>query len=117
MSCSHQQSWYLPPVGSRLLPVNLSRISFLLVLLSSTFVPSIYAQTFPTVTTAQAPLYPPLPRMAHIAGTVTLRVVTDGEKVAEVSVVNGQPMLAKAAQDNVKTWRFMKHEATTFETK
>ncbi|MDT8068391.1 MAG: energy transducer TonB [Terriglobia bacterium] len=66
---------------------------------------------------AETPLYPPLPRSAHIAGTVTLRVVTDGEKVADVSVVDGQPMLARAAQENVKTWRFIKHEPTTFLTK
>src|SRR4051812_47309522 len=78
----------------------------------------VYAQVaVPTIAAAEIPLYPSLARAARIQGEVTLRVVTDGEKVAGVSVVEGQPMLARAAQDNVRTWRFIKHEPTAFVTK
>ena len=60
------------------------------------------------------PLYPTLPRMAAIQGRVVLRVTTDGEKVAHVKVEEGQFMLAKAAEENVKTWHFTKHTPTFF---
>jgi hypothetical protein len=55
-------------------------------------------------------------RAARIEGTVRLRVSTDGEKVVDVTVEQGQPLLAKAAQDNVRTWQFAKHSPTVFET-
>ena len=32
-----------------------------------------------------------------------------------MEIQSGQPMLAQAAQDNVKTWQFEKHPPTTFE--
>jgi hypothetical protein len=98
-------------------PTTTSRLFVLFVLVASTVI-SVYAQTtLPTVTAAEVPLYPPLARAARIAGTVTLRVVTDGERVADVTVQDGQPMLARAAQDNIRTWRFTKHEPTAFVTK
>lgn len=85
-------------------PTTTSRLVVLVVLIASTAI-SVYAQTtLPNVTAAELPLYPPLARAARIAGTVTLRVVTDGERVADVTVQDGQPMLAMAAQDNIKAW-------------
>jgi len=70
-------------------PTTTSRLNVLFVLLASAVI-SVYGQTtLPTVTAAEVPLYPALPRAARIAGTVTLRVVTDGEKVAEVTVQDG----------------------------
>jgi hypothetical protein len=62
------------------------------------------------------PFYPALPKMALIEGEVHLRVTTDGSAVASVTVESGQPMLARAAQDNVKTWKFEHHEPTSFLT-
>jgi TonB family protein len=70
----------------------------------------------PSVTSASVPLYPRTPQMAHIDGVVRLRISTDGNRVASVEVQSGQPMLAQAAQDSVKTWQFEPHTPTTFET-
>jgi TonB family protein len=69
----------------------------------------------PSVLSASVPLYPRIPQMAHIEGVVRLRISTDGNRVASVEVQSGQPMLAQAAQDNVKTWQFERHSPTTFE--
>lgn len=69
----------------------------------------------PSVISASVPLYPRTPQMAHIEGTVRLRISTDGNRVASSEVQSGQPILAKAAQDNVKTWEFEQHSPTTFE--
>lgn len=69
----------------------------------------------PSVISASVPLYPRTPQMAHIEGAVQLRISTDGNRVVSVEVQSGQPMLAQAAQDNVKTWQFEQHSPTTFE--
>ena len=70
----------------------------------------------PVVTSGEMPLYPLLARQAEIEAEVQLRVTTDGSRPVSVAIESGQPMLAKAAQENVKTWTFLKHEPTTFET-
>jgi hypothetical protein len=67
------------------------------------------------IASAGVPLYPPAPRVAHIEGVVRLRLTTDGERVSAIEVESGQPMLARAAQENIKTWRFEKHSPATFE--
>ena len=72
-------------------------------------------EPLPSVVSVSVPLYPRTPQMAHIEGVVHLRISTDGNRVASVEVQSGQPMLAKAAQDNVKTWEFEQHSPTTFE--
>ncbi len=72
------------------------------------------AQKLPVVKSGDMPLYPSLPRVARIQGDVNLRITTDGTAVASVTVESGQPMLAKAAQENVKTWKFEPHEPTSF---
>jgi hypothetical protein len=46
-------------------------------------------------------------------GIVWLQVSTDGARVSDVKVEGGPPMLAKAASDNVRTWEFSQHKATT----
>lgn len=46
---------------------------------------------------------------------MTLRVSTDGRLVSDVGPESGHPILAKAATENVKTWEFKPHAATTFE--
>jgi TonB family protein len=65
----------------------------------------------------EMPFYPPLARQAHIEGDIRLRVTTDGLGIASVVVESGQPMLARAAQDNVRTWKFASHEPTVFFTR
>jgi TonB family protein len=58
----------------------------------------------------------PLANAARIQGDVHLRVTTDGSGIASVVLESGQPMLAKAAQDNVRTWKFKPHDPTSFST-
>ena len=70
----------------------------------------------PVVKSGEMPFYPPLANMARIQGDVHLRVTTDGSGVASVVVESGQPMLAKAAEDNVRTWKFEPNEPTSFST-
>ena len=54
-----------------------------------------------------APKYPPLARQARIQGTVVLNIEIgrDGT-VQEVSLFSGHPMLAPAAVDAVKQWKY-----------
>jgi TonB family protein len=70
----------------------------------------------PMLKSGEMPFYPQTANMARIQGDVHLRVTTDGSAVASVVVESGQPMLAKAAQDNVRTWKFEPHEPTSFST-
>jgi TonB family protein len=73
-------------------------------------------QKLPVVKSGDMPFYPPLANMARIQGDIHLRVTTDGSGVTSVVVESGQPMLARAAQDNVRTWKFEPHEPTSFST-
>jgi len=72
------------------------------------------AQKLPLVKSGDMPFYPQLPRIAQIEGEVHLRITTDGLAVASVTVESGPPMLAKAAEENVKTWKFEPHKPTSF---
>jgi len=56
------------------------------------------------------PEYPEEARQRHIEGPVVLNVLvgTDGA-VQELKVVSGDPLLAKAATDAVRRWRFQPH--------
>ena len=69
----------------------------------------------PSVISASVPFYPRISQQAHIEGVVRLRISTDGKRAVSVEVESGQPMLARAAQDNVKTWQFDPHNPMTFE--
>jgi protein TonB len=53
------------------------------------------------------PVYPPLARMARIQGTVVLQatLARDGT-IQDLKVISGPPLLAQAALDAVKTWRY-----------
>ena len=59
-----------------------------------------------------APVYPPLARQARIQGTVILRIIINklGE-VRDMQLVNGHPMLAPAAVEGVKKWRYIPYES------
>jgi protein TonB len=53
------------------------------------------------------PNYPPLARQARISGTVVLRAVISKEgSIENLSLVSGHPMLAPAAIDAVKQWKY-----------
>ena len=60
----------------------------------------------PAVAEHAAPNYPPLARQTRISGDVWVKVTTDGETVTNAGVVSGPPRLRKAAEDNVRTWKF-----------
>jgi TonB family protein len=53
------------------------------------------------------PVYPPLARQARISGTVVLKAIigTDGS-IENLTLVSGHPMLAPAAIDAVKQWKY-----------
>ncbi len=54
-----------------------------------------------------APLYPPLARQARIQGPVVLSVIINkAGEVREANLVSGHPMLAPAAVQAVKQWRY-----------
>jgi len=53
------------------------------------------------------PNYPPLARQARISGTVVLRaVISKDGSIENLTVVSGHPMLAPAAIDAVKQWKY-----------
>jgi TonB family protein len=60
-----------------------------------------------TIITQTAPIYPPLARQARIQGDVILHAIIDrAGKVAKLEVVSGHPLLAQAAMDAVRQWRY-----------
>ena len=73
-----------------------------------------HKDVLPTVTVATVPTYPSLPREARLQGTVQLWVTTDGSRVSRVKVESGAPLLAQAAQENLKTWQLKPHAPTSF---
>lgn len=53
------------------------------------------------------PVYPPLARQARISGTVVLRaVISKDGSIENLSLVSGHPMLAPAAIDAVRQWKY-----------
>jgi len=55
-----------------------------------------------------APDYPPLARQARIQGTVVLKVqINKSGDVVNLQLVSGHPMLAPAAIEAVKKWKYM----------
>ena len=60
------------------------------------------------------PVYPELARKLNLSGTVKVEVVvTPSGTVKEAKVIGGHPVLAGAALDAVRKWRF---EPTTMES-
>jgi TonB family protein len=54
-----------------------------------------------------APVYPDLARRMHITGVVRFRTtIAPNGSVKLVEPVGGNPVLIKAAQDALKSWRF-----------
>lgn len=68
------------------------------------------------------PEYPEAARQQHIQGPVVLNVLVGASgAVRELTVISGDPLLAKAATDAVRQWRFNPHQlkgkAVEFETR
>ncbi|HKW33333.1 MAG TPA: energy transducer TonB [Candidatus Acidoferrum sp.] len=68
----------------------------------------------PKVIQHAQPIYPPLARQTRIQGDVRIKLMTDGESVTNVEAVAGHPLLLKAAEGNVRTWKFAPHSASSF---
>ena len=67
------------------------------------------------------PVYPPLARQAHIQGTVILKIVINKSgNVQSLQLVKGHPMLAPAAFEAVRQWKYQPYlsngEAVEVET-
>ena len=53
------------------------------------------------------PIYPPIARQAHVQGTVELRaIISKAGTIEDLVVVRGHPMLATAAIEAVRQWRY-----------
>jgi hypothetical protein len=96
---------------------NLARGSLTLLLMSAGMTAAFAQQggMLPTVLSASVPFYPRIAQAAHIEGKVQLKVSTDGNRAVAVEIQNGPLILAKAAQENVKTWQFERHASTSFQ--
>jgi hypothetical protein len=70
--------------------------------------------SLPTVTCVGVPFYPPVARTANVEGIVHIKVTTDGGSVIAALTEDGHKVLAEAARENVRTWKFLHHEPTTF---
>jgi hypothetical protein len=68
----------------------------------------------PVVNGFECPKYPSDAESMRLQGMVKLNVTTDGHKVIDVKIVSGHPVLAKAADKNVRTWKFADHSPTAF---
>jgi TonB family protein len=70
---------------------------------------------------ADVPMYPQMARVAHIYGTVEVQVTVKDGQVIDTEVKSPQPggaaILARAAVENIQTWRFYKLDSGTFTTK
>jgi hypothetical protein len=60
------------------------------------------------------PTYPPLARQTRIQGDVRVKLTTDGESVTSSEGVDGHKLLIAATVDNVRTWKFARHNPATF---
>jgi TonB family protein len=59
------------------------------------------------ITSLQMPCYPPIARAARVQGTAKIKLVVAGDgSVTSAVAVEGHALLAKAAIDNVRTWKF-----------
>jgi TonB family protein len=93
----------------RLLP----RTLLVILALSTLAIPQQSQRALPLVTAIDVPFYPPLARTAHLQGVVRIKVTTDGQRVTATHVEEGHKLLAAAAEENARTWRFAPHEPIT----
>ena len=63
------------------------------------------AQVTTGVTAFACPIYPQAAKEARVGGGVQMQVTTDGNKITDLKVT-GVPVLAKAAEENLRTWKF-----------
>ena len=72
------------------------------------------SEVLPKVIQHAEPIYPPLAVQTKVDGEVRIKVTTDGESVRKVEAETGNPLLRRAAEDNIRTWKFVTHTPGTF---
>jgi hypothetical protein len=65
------------------------------------------------VTAFQCPAYPPSAKKIRLQGMVNIQVATDGGKIVDLKV-SGHPLLAQAAEENVRTWKLADNAPKSF---
>ncbi len=61
-----------------------------------------------------SPIYPEIAKRMRIAGAVRLEAIVDAQgKVTDVKTISGNHMLAVAAEDAVRQWRFVPGSSDT----
>jgi TonB family protein len=54
-----------------------------------------------------SPIYPDIAKRMHVSGTVNIEATVDADgKVSSAKALSGNPLLAPAAEDAVRKWRF-----------
>jgi Gram-negative bacterial TonB protein C-terminal len=72
------------------------------------------APVLPTVTAFDCPKYPPKAESMRLQGMVKMQVTTDGHQITDVKLLPSHPVLAEEAVKNVRTWKFVDHQPTSF---
>lgn len=70
-----------------------------------------------TLEHADVPFYPPIARAGRISGAVGITVQVKDGSVSDATAKSGPAILATAAAENVRTWRFHRWVNTRFSTK
>jgi hypothetical protein len=71
------------------------------------------AQVTTGITSFRCPTYPAAAKANHIGGIVTIQVSTDGKKITDLKTT-GLPLLASAAEENLRTWEFAENAPRNF---
>jgi TonB family protein len=98
--------WHLvfPRLSSRAVP--LSGLAGSLALLLMLSVPCLGASDR-AIKTRVSPVYPEIAKRLHVAGIVKVEATVSADgKVTEVKTISGSHMLAPAAEDAVRKWKF-----------
>lgn len=84
------------------------------VLLVSQLVFAQQSRDYPLVLRADAPVYPPLARMAKITGKIEADFTIKGGAVVAAEARTGHPFLVKATTENIRSWHFAPEANGTF---
>ena len=71
---------------------------------------------YPFMVHGDLPLYPAVAKTARVSGVVQVQVTVKNGEVTGTEATSGNPLLASAAIDSIKTWKFDKDISTTFTT-
>jgi len=83
-------------------------------LLSSELMFAQHPLEYPLVLRADAPVYPPLARMAKITGKIEAEFTIQNGEVVKAVAKTGHPFLVNATTENIRSWRFAPEANGTF---